>query len=211
MTAGQNQPHAPEREADVSAVPSREMGPAPKGMSARIDTAFEHSAGIDSMPLADARERQVILRAMAIAYSAFQGTALLVGLLLSASGLWWAAIALGLVVAIPDMVAKLYARKRGVDLYWQSGIARKETSVLGLVLSTLVIMAVAGLIAFNELYGHPLLTWSWHIDFSNSEGIAISIFVGAFIGGTIGWIFRRRRYRAKLKALPQPSISGTNR
>lgn len=180
-------------------------------MSARIDTAFEHSAGIDSMPLADARERQVILRAMAIAYSAFQGTALLVGLLLSASGLWWAAIALGLVVAIPDMVAKLYARKRGVDLYWQSGIARKETSVLGLVLSTLVIMAVAGLIAFNELYGHPLLTWSWHIDFSNSEGIAISIFVGAFIGGTIGWIFRRRRYRAKLKALPQPSISGTNR
>lgn len=216
MTAGQNQPHAPEREADVSDAmpvpsPSREMGPAPKGMSARIDTAFEHSAGIDSMPLADARERQVILRAMAIAYSAFQGTALLVGLLLSASGLWWAAIALGLVVAIPDMVAKLYARKRGVDLYWQSGIARKETSVLGLVLSTLVIMAVAGLIAFNELYGHPLLTWSWHIDFSNSEGIAISIFVGAFIGGTIGWIFRRRRYRAKLKALPQPSISGTNR
>ncbi|MDN5806889.1 MAG: hypothetical protein L0I80_02000 [Brevibacterium sp.] len=212
MTAGQNQPYVPEHEVNVSdahtgAVHSRETGSAPKGTSARIDTAFEHSAGIDSMPLADARERQVILRAMAIAYSASQRTALLAGLLLSASGLWWAAIALGLVVAIPDMVAKLYARKRGVDLYWQSGIARKETSVLGLVLSTLVIIAVVGLIAFNAFYGHPLLTWSWHIDFANSEGTAISIFVGAFIGGTTGWILRRRRYRAKLQAKAEQSTN----
>lgn len=212
MTAGQNRPYAPDDEVHVSdahasAVHSREVESAPKGLNADIDSALEQCAGIQSTPLADARERQVILRAMAIAYSVSRCTALLAALLLSASGLWWAAIAVALAVVIPGMVAKRYARKRGVDLYWQSGVARNETSVLGLALGTLVIMAVSGLIAFDAIYGHPLLAWSWHVDFSNSDGSAISIFVGAFIGGTIGWILRRRRYRAKLQATAEQSTN----
>lgn len=183
----------------------------PNGLSARIDAAFEHSAGIDSMPLCDARERQVILRAMAIAYSVSKKTAVLVALLLSASGLWWAAIAVALVVLLPGAVARRYARKRGVDLYWQSGIVRNETSVKGLVLDILIIVAVSSLIAFDATYGHPLLTWSWHVDLSNSDGTAVSIFVGALIGGTIGWVLRRRRYRAKLEATAAQSADAVSR
>ncbi|MDN6371516.1 MAG: hypothetical protein L0K12_01095, partial [Brevibacterium aurantiacum] len=101
MTSGQKRPYAPDDEVNVcdahaDDADSRETGPAPTGLSARIDTAFEHSAGIDSMPLADVRERQVILRAIAIAYSLTQCTGLIAGLLLAASGLWWAALALAL-------------------------------------------------------------------------------------------------------------------
>ncbi|MDN5711169.1 MAG: hypothetical protein L0G83_02385 [Brevibacterium aurantiacum] len=205
MTSGQKRPYAPDDEVNVCEAhaddpDSRETGPAPTGMSARIDTAFEHSAGIDSMPLADARERQVILRAIAIAYSLTQCTGLIAGLLLAASGLWWAALALALAVLIPDLIARRYARKRGVDLYWQSGAARNETSVRGLILSTLLIMGVGGLLTFNATYGHPLLTWSWHVNFPASAGTAVTMFVGALCGGTIGWFLRRRRYRAKLEA-----------
>lgn len=192
-------------------VQANEESRTPSGLSARIDSAFEHSAGIDSMPLCDARERQVILRAMAIAYSVSQGTAVLVALLLSASGLWWAAIAVALVVLLPGAVAKCYARKRGVDLYWQSGNVRNETSVKGLVLGSVVVIAVYGLIAFDGAHGHPLLPWTWRIEYSNANGAVLAIVIGALVGGTIGWLLRRRQYRSKLKALPQSSISGTNR
>lgn len=114
---------------------------------------------------------------------------------------------MALAVVIPGMVAKRCARKRGVDLYWQSGVVRNETSVLGLALGTLIIMAISGLITFDAIYSHPLLTWSWHVDFSSADGSAISISVGAFIGGTIGWILRRRRYRAPLQATAEQSTN----
>lgn len=69
MIAGQNRPYAPDDKVHVSdayasAVHSREMGSASKGLNADIDSALEQSAGLQSMPLADARERQVILRAV---------------------------------------------------------------------------------------------------------------------------------------------------
>ncbi|MCI4010585.1 hypothetical protein [Brevibacterium sp. ZH18] len=118
---------------------------------------------------------------------------------------------MALVVVLPGAVARRYARKRGVDLYWQSDVARKETSVLGLVLDVLIIVAISGLIAFDATFGHPLLMWSWHVDFSNSDGTAVSIFVGALIGGTIGWVLRRRRYRAKLEATAEQSADAVSR
>lgn len=206
MTTDQGRPHT-----SGDGARNSEESSAPAGLDAHIGSALERSAGIDSMPLADAREQQVILRALAIAYSVTQGTAVLVALLLAASGLWWAAIALAVAVLVPSAVAKRYARRRGVDLYWQSGMARNETSMKGLFLSVLIVVAVYGLIAFDSVQGHPALPWSWHIDFSSSNGLTVSLLIGVLVGTTIGWLLRRRKYRSRLEAASQPSTSGTNR
>ena len=205
MSTDQGGPHTSGDEDWVN-----EDSPASSGLNARIDSALERSAGIDSMPLSDSRERQVVLRAVAIAYSVTQGTAVLLALLLAASGLWWAAIALALAVLVPGVVAKHYARKRGVDLYWQSGMARNETSLKGLGLGSLIVIAVYGLIAFNSAHGHPLLPWSWRMEHSSSAGFTASLLIGALAGTAVGWLLRRRKYRSKLETASQPSTNGTN-
>lgn len=181
MSTNQSRPRTSSNEDWVS-----EESPAPSGLNARIDSALERSAGINSMPLSDPRERQVILRALAIAYSITQGTAVLLALLLAASGLWWAAIALALAVLVPGFAAKHYARKRGVDLYWQSGMARNETSVKGLVLGILIVITVYGLIAFDTAQGRPVLPWSWYIGHSSSAGFTVSLLIGALVGAAAG-------------------------
>lgn len=165
----------------------------------RIDDTLERSAGIDHMPLSDEREQQVIVRALAVGYSAFRWIALAVGLVLLASGLLFAAVLIMVTADIPRLIATSYARRRGVDLQSQSGLARNAARPIELIASLLYIGVVAGLIAFNAAFGHPLIPWSWRFEFESFDVFLIIPFVGAAIGAFFGWRLRRRRYLASLK------------
>lgn len=165
----------------------------------RIDETLERSAGIDSMPLSDEREQQIIVRALAVGYSAFRWTALAVGLVLLASGLLFAAVLVIVTADIPRFIAKSYARRRGVDLYSQSGLARNAARPRDLIASLLYIAVVTGLIAFNAEFGRPLIPWSWRFEFDSFDVYLIIPIAGAAIGAFIGWRRHRRQYQQSVE------------
>ncbi len=139
----------------------------------RIDDTLERSAGIDHMPLSDEREQQVIVRALAVGYSAFRWIALAVALVLLASGLLFAAVLIMVTADIPRLIATGYARRRGVELQSQSGLARNAARPIELIATLLYIGVVAGLIAFNAAFGHPLIPWSWRFEFESFDAFLI--------------------------------------
>lgn len=165
----------------------------------RLDETLERSAGIDSMPLSDEREQQIIVRALAVGYSAFRWIALAVGLVLLASGLLFAAVLIMVTADLPRIIAASYARRRGVDLHSQSGLARNAAELRELIASLLYIAVVAGLIAFNAVFGHPLIPWSWSFEFESFDIYLIIPFAGAAIGALVGWRRRRRQYQQSVE------------
>lgn len=159
------------------------------------DSPLDRLAGIDTPSFSSEREERVVLRALAVGFSLTQSTGLIAAFVLAASGLWFAGILVAVAVQMPRVIASGYARRRGVDLFWQSGQARNETSARSLLIGLVTMMIIAGLIAFNAHTGHPLLTWTWRVEFTDFDAVIFSPIVGAAIGIAIGWVFRRRKYR----------------
>lgn len=174
----------------------------------RLEKSLERSAGIDEMPLADDCEREVILRALGIGYSAGKKMGWAIAFVLLASGLWWAGILVFIGLSIPGILANRYARRRGVDLFWQSGIARNELSMIGLFGDLAMFTLIVGLIAVHAVLGHPLIPWGWAAPFPGFDETLIWILGGLLVGSCCGWYFRRRRLKAKLS---YSTMSGTKR
>lgn len=165
----------------------------------RFEKALERSAGIDEMPLADSHEQQVIIRALAVGYSVAKMMAWVLAFVFLASALWWAGILVLVGLAVPGIVANRYARRRGVDLFWQSGLARKELSVMGLLGEFLIFALLVGLIALPSALGHPLIPPGWATSFPKFDDTLIWIYGGVIVGGSCDWYFRRRKLKRKLR------------
>lgn len=172
---------------------------APANVSTRLEGALERSVGIDSMPRADDREQQIIVRSLAVGFSAFRWVCLAVALVLLASGLLFASLLLMVAADLPRLMATRYARRRGVDLHWQSGLARNAARPSALVAALAYVAVAGGIIAFDGAVGHPLIPWSWSFEFQSFDVFLIIPFIGCAIGAFIGWRVRRRRYLASLE------------
>lgn len=165
----------------------------------RLERTFERSAGIDDMPLADGHEQQVIIRALAVGYSAAKMMAWVLAFVFLASGMWWVGILVFFGMALPGIVANRYARRRGVDLFWQSGLARNELSVAGLFGDIVMFALLVGLIALPAALGHPLIPSGWATFIPTFDDTLIWIYGGAIVGICCGWIGRRRKLKKKLR------------
>jgi hypothetical protein len=180
----------------------------------RLEKTFERLAGIDEMPLADDHEQQVIIRALAVGYSAAKMMAWVLAFVFFASGMWWAGLLVLVGVAVPGIAANRYARRRGVDLFWQSGLARNELSARGLISEFLMFALLVGLIALPAALGHPLIPSGWATFFPEFDDTLIWIYGGAVVGGFCGWYFRRRKLKRKLRehrdGPAYSTTSGTN-
>ncbi|MGC2940835.1 MULTISPECIES: hypothetical protein [unclassified Brevibacterium] len=165
----------------------------------RLEKVLERSAGIDEMPLADDHEQQVIIRALAVGYSVAKMMAWVLAFIFLASGLWWAGIVVYLAMTIPGIVANHYARRRGVDLFWQSGLARNELSVAGLFGEIIMFTLLVGLIALPAALGHPLIPSGWATVFPKFDETLIWVFGGLIVGSCFSWICRRRKLKRKLR------------
>ncbi|GAA1643315.1 MULTISPECIES: hypothetical protein [Brevibacterium] len=168
-------------------------------LAAHLDSGLERVSGISDMPEADERERDVIFRSLAIGFTVFRWTSVAIALLFLASGLWWATVVVLASADLPFWVARFHARRRGVNLYRQSGLARREWTTRSTLMMLGVFAVMLGLIAFQSTVGHPLLPWSWSVGAPTELESSAPPIVGAAVGLIIGWSLRRKRSRAALK------------
>lgn len=165
----------------------------------RLEKTLERSAGIDEMPLADDHEQQVIVRSLAVGYSVAKMMAWVLAFVFLASGMWWVGILVFFGMTLPGIVANRYARRRGVDLFWQSGLARNELSLMGLFGEIVMFVLLVGLIALPAALGHPLIPSGWATFFPKFDDTLIWIFGGLIVGTCCSWIGRRRKLKKKLR------------
>lgn len=196
-------PHTDHASAEVSQFGNNEFRDRQDGHvqtePTRLEKSLERSAGIDEMPLADDHEQQVIVRALAVGYSVAKIMAWVLAFVFIASGMWWVGILVVLGMALPGIVANRYARRRGVDLYWQSGLARNELSVAGLFGEIVMFVLLVGLIALPAALGHPLIPSGWATFIPKFDDTLIWIFGGVIVGSCCSWIGRRRKLKKKLR------------
>ncbi|MGC2940834.1 MULTISPECIES: hypothetical protein [unclassified Brevibacterium] len=154
------------------------------------------AADADAAPSVDADERRIIGDAIARGYQVTRWTAMVIGLLFIASGLWWAGILVIIVTTLdlPRVVTQRYARKRGIRLDVPSIDDVEKRNITGLLLGAVFLPAVCGLIVAEAKLGHPLLPWSWkNRPYDESDLYMLWGFGAAGVVIIIGWFVRRRR------------------
>lgn len=149
-----------------------------------------------------AEERRIIGDAIARGQQVTRWTAMIIGLLFIASGLWWAGILVVVVTTfdLPRVATQRYARKRGVRLNAPSLNEVEKTSLSGLLIAVIFLPAVCGLIVVEAKLGHPLLPWSWKTPQHQADDLYMIMplaVVGLVI--TIAWFVRRRRLNRQHK------------
>lgn len=153
-------------------------------------------------PVTGAEERRVIGDAIARGHQVTRWTAMIIGLLLIASGLWWAGILVIVVTTfdLPRIATQHYARKRGAKLDVPSVDQAEKTSLSGLLIAVVFFPALCGLIVVETKLGHPLLPWSWKTpQYQEDDLYMIMPFAFLSLILTIDWFVRRRKYNRQHK------------
>lgn len=186
-----------------------EVGPAAEAGSegdpelhAQAEAGTGAGSTIATEPVTVAEERRIIGDAIARGHQVTRWTALIIGLLFIASGLWLAGI-LVLVVTVfdlPRIVTQRYARKRGARLDVPSLDVVEKASLSGLLIPVIFFSALCGLIVVEAKLGHPLLPWSWKNPQYREDDLymIVPLAVGGLVP-TIAWFVRRRKHNRRHK------------
>lgn len=127
---------------------------------------------------------------------------MIIGLLLIASGLWWAGILVLVVTTfdLPRIATQRYARKRGARLSVPSLDEVEKTSLSGLLIPVVFFPALCVLIVAEAKLGHPLLPWSWKTPQYREDDLYMIVpFAFVTLTLTIAWFVRRRKYNRQHK------------
>lgn len=155
-----------------------------------LGTEAEASAGIE------VDESRIIEDAIARGSTVTRWISMVTGLLLIASGLWWAGILVVVVTTfdLPRLATQQYARKRGVELSVPSAQTVEKTSLTGLLVAAVFLPAVCGLIVAEMALGHPLLPWSWRTPLTEDPDpfIVLPLAIVALVI-IISWFVRRQK------------------
>lgn len=173
-------------------------------MSSEAENEVEAAAGLDNAVEVDSEveassgtdERRIIGEAIAFGSQVSRWTAGVIGLLLIASGLWWAGTLVVVVTAfdLPRTATRHYARKRGVELDIPSVDQIEKTSWSGLFIGIVFFPALCGFVIAEANLGHPLLPWSWRAPLYDLEDLyMITPMAVAGLVITVSWFIRRRR------------------
>ncbi|WP_231441864.1 hypothetical protein [Brevibacterium zhoupengii] len=180
----------------------KEIGPAAEaGTEGALELNVQAGTGAGSTngtePVTISEERRIIGDAIARGHQVTRWTALIIGLLFIASGLWLAGV-LVLVVTVfdlPRIATERYARKRGARLDVPSLDVVEKASLSGLLIPVVFFSAICGLIVVEAKLGHPLLPWSWkNPQYREDDLYMIVPFVVAGLVPTIAWFVRRRKH-----------------
>lgn len=165
------------------------------------ETSAEAEASATGATSEAAGERRIIGDAVAYGFLVGRGTAAAVGLLLIASGLWFAGILVIFVtnLDLPRAATQHHLRKHRSDVEIPSVKEVEATTLSGLLTGAGIIFAVCAMAIAQALLGHPILNWSWRAFTDGVDLIILVPLLGVALFITISWIVRWRKCKRKLR------------
>ncbi|WP_423059062.1 hypothetical protein [Brevibacterium linens] len=168
-------------------------------MNSGTENESEAAAGVDSEVEVDGEaeassrtdERRIIGDAIARGGQVTLWIAAPVGLLLIASGLWWAGLLIIFVtnLDLTRVAARRYLRAHGIKLKIPSAQDAEVTTLSGLLTGVGLIAAICALAIAQYQLGHPILSWSWRAFTDGIDLVALVPLVGLGLFITIRWLF----------------------
>ncbi|TNM54450.1 hypothetical protein [Brevibacterium sediminis] len=142
-----------------------------------------------------ADERRIIGDAVALGFLVGRAMAAVVGMLLIASGLWFAGLLLIFVtnLDLPRAAAQRHLRKHRAELEIPSLKEFEATTLSGMLSGAGLIIAVCALAITQALLGHPILNWSWRAFTDGVDLFILVPLVGFALFIIINWFIRWRK------------------